>query len=88
MDMNVHLDGTRLFLIRGVLYFPDDERVLSGVQVRIENIVVFAGYPFLVETFQHVFVRRLFQRIDIVVRCKSENQVILIIGQLYFSSER
>lgn len=87
MDVDVHLNGTGLFLVRVVLYFSDDEGVFSGVQVRIENVVIFAGNPFLVETFQHISVRRLFQRIDIVVRCKSENQVILIIGQLYLPGE-
>ena len=85
--MDVHLNSTGLFQVRVVLYFSDDEGVFSGVQVRIENVVIFAGNPFLVETFQHIFVRRLFQRIDIVVRCKSENQIILIIGQLYLPGE-
>ena len=83
MDRDAHPDRLR-FDLCVVLFLTHDQGIFARIEVRVLDAVVGIVDPFVVEAFQHVFVSRLFQRIDIVVRVERDDEVVLIVVQLYF----
>lgn len=85
MDNDAHPDRLR-FNLGIVLLLAYGQCIFSRTEVGVLDAVVVVADPFIVETFQHIFVGRFFQCVDIIVRVERDDQVVLVMAQIYFRS--